>query len=403
MQPAIAQDERRESLAGEAAARSARKGEVPPGYNLRYGPVAFSVHASMRTELYDNAFYSELNRRMDIVLRPECKLNALWPISELNSLSLSLGIGYQRYLNNTVLNTDRPLISPDSDLALTVFAGDFRIKLHESFSYQESPYLGSYSYQSPEFFNLNDIGKFSRFENTAGTTVDWDLHDLILSFSYDHENFWMDEARFRYLDRASELLVTSATFLVAPAIKPGLEASAKWHDLQTETRLHDQWRASVGPFLDLRLTLYLNLHLGAGFDTSQIRGSAAKEESTWYAYGKFIHRVNQYLSHSLAAGHENQLGWNADYIQTDYVRHGLTWTVNRYLDLGTYWAANFAKETGRIFLERYQYYQAGMTWTYIFDKHWSASLQYSFLAKESNLIRRDYYQNRFAVGLAFRF
>src|SRR5439155_10397540 len=132
------QAQNRGSLAGEEAAQALKRSISAEDYNLKYGPVRFQTEATLAAGYTDNVFYSEKNRRNDFLLNPEVDLNALWPITELNTLRLSLGIGYEWYLNNTVLNSDVPLINPDSELVFNLFVGDFRIKLHEKVSYQQS-------------------------------------------------------------------------------------------------------------------------------------------------------------------------------------------------------------------------------------------------------------------------
>ena len=85
----------RESLAGEKAAEEAKKREILEGYDLRWGPVSFQIDASLHTEFTDNAFYSAINPSSDVILRPEVKINSYWPITDINALTFSLGVGYE--------------------------------------------------------------------------------------------------------------------------------------------------------------------------------------------------------------------------------------------------------------------------------------------------------------------
>jgi len=106
----------------------------------------------------DNVFLSGANRRDDFIINPEIKLAALLPVSELNILKLSLGLSYEYFVKNTSLNSGAPLVSPDSELVFHVFAGDFHIKLHEKFSYEQTLVLNQMNGDQVRIFNFNDVG-----------------------------------------------------------------------------------------------------------------------------------------------------------------------------------------------------------------------------------------------------
>src|SRR6266850_1719088 len=134
----------RESLAGESAAQTLKRSIEAEEYNLRYGPVRLKTGASVGVSYTDNVFYSH-DPKEDFLVNPEITLAALWQMTDLNALRLSLGIAYEWYLKNQALNGDTPLINPGSELAFNLFIGDFRIRLHERFSYQESLFFNSFS------------------------------------------------------------------------------------------------------------------------------------------------------------------------------------------------------------------------------------------------------------------
>src|SRR5256885_604223 len=208
------QAQTRGSLAGEEAAQALKKSIADEEYNLRWGPVRFQTQASLGLGYTDNVFYSGENRSEDFLINPEVDLRASWPITELNALRLSLGVGYEWYLNNSILNSDAPLINPDSELEFNVFVGDFRIRLREKFSYQESLFFNSFPGANELFFNFNDVGKFSRWDNLAGLQVVWDLNRVVLTAGYDHENFIPVTTQFDYLNRASEWFTASASLRI---------------------------------------------------------------------------------------------------------------------------------------------------------------------------------------------
>ena len=102
-------------MAGESAARALKRSIEVEEYNLRYGPVRFKTGASVGVSYTDNVFYSH-NPKEDLLVNPEITLAALWPITDLNALRLSLGLAYEWYLKNRALNGERPMDLLDTDL-----------------------------------------------------------------------------------------------------------------------------------------------------------------------------------------------------------------------------------------------------------------------------------------------
>src|SRR5204863_8398361 len=117
-----AQDAVRPSLAGEAAAEARRQEIDKIPYNLQVGPIKFRFSATMGIEYNDNinlaedgtfAFPSPLGpisittqAQDDIIFHPQINLDALWPVTQLNTLRLDLGIGYSFYLDHSNYNTN---------------------------------------------------------------------------------------------------------------------------------------------------------------------------------------------------------------------------------------------------------------------------------------------------------
>src|ERR1044072_4040940 len=119
-----AQDAVRPSLAGEAASEARRQDIDRLPYNLMTGPVRFRVSATMGIEYNDNINYAEVNEQEDIILHPQINLNGVWPITQINTLTLDLGVGYSIYLDHSEANTNGLLISPQSQIAFDIFVGD---------------------------------------------------------------------------------------------------------------------------------------------------------------------------------------------------------------------------------------------------------------------------------------
>jgi len=402
-----AQETPRASTAGEQAAQRFRQREVPAGYNLRARPFAFEIRTGLSLEYNDNIFHEDQFVRDDFILRPSANVRAYWPITELNALNFDLGIGYDYYFHHTSLNSDLPLISPNSALSINLFVGDFRIEFHERFSYQESLNTYSYDYQAGEVLNIDDIARFERFQNTVGTTIRWDLNEAILAFGYDHENFLPQTAAYDYLERASELFTLRADLLASPQLKPGLEIKGSLHDYANDaqgSRMGDHWRAGIGPSIDWTISQYLHFRAGAGYEAIRVDDPASQydDEDTWYAYARLHHRMNPWFTHWLDFRHGNDPGYNALNIERTSIDYTTSWAAFRNIGLGTVLGVSLGQEGYGASKEDFTYYRAILRVSYQLGERWRSTLDYSLLNNSSDLAGRDYDQNRVTIGIEYR-
>ncbi len=401
--PAKAQEQ--EPVAGEKAAQALKEAAQAEAqqYNIHYGPVSFQTGAGVLFGYTDNTFYTETDRKDDFLIIPEIDLAGFMQVSELNTLKLSVALGYEYYFKNTELNASAPQVRPGSELTFNVFVGDFHFQAHEKFSYMDTLFYNTVPNQSGVIYNFTNVGRFTRWDNLAGAVADWDLDKAIFSVGYDHENFQSTTAQFDYLNRASELFTASASFLIGDKVKTGVESQAGLHNYEKETVLNDHWQARVGPFVEAQLPEKINFRAGGGYDTARYNTPAeASDFETYYAYGQISHET-RWFTHSLVAGHEHTPGFNANNLEDTYVRYSISSPVVRYVRLEANGAAHFDKEFGGAFSEDYTYYVAGCSIGYQIHKYWRTDLAYEFIQKDSNLPLRGYYRNRVTLGVKFTF
>lgn len=393
----------RTSLAGEAAAEALKESIEAQPYNLQYGPVRLRVGASLGVNYTDNVFYS-YDGEDDVMIRPEATLDALWPVTELNTLALSLGLSYEWYLENNVLNGDAPLINPGSELAFNVYVGDFHIQVHDRFLYQESLFYNSLEGGGQPFYNFNDVGTFARLDNNAGLLVTWDLNKVVLTAGYDHENFIPYTASYEYMERASEWFTSSASFFLGDHLQTGVEGAASLHDYNQETVLNDNWRGRIGPFVEATYLEGVTIRAGGGYDTAQYDAAADpnSDYASYYWYAR-IGQETRLFTHSLQAGREYRLGDNANNLETTYVRYAIDSPVVANVELGANASINFADEFGGSFEEEFTYYEAGVGVGWLFHRDWRTDLRYSFRYKNSDLPLRDYRRNQVTLAVAWSF
>jgi len=431
----FAQDAIRPSLAGQAASDARQQDVSRIPYNLILGPVRFRVGATVGVEYNDNINYSDdgtavipnptgpgsitisAHSQDDVIVTPNLTLDMIWPVTQLNTLRLDLGIGYSFYLNHSGDNTDYILVAPKSQIAFDIFVGDFRINIHDRMQLQQDPIQEG---------ALSGVRDYGRFENTAGVSVLWDLNKLLLQLGYDHYNFVSTTNQFDYLNRNSEILNGSAAFIVNPTITVGAEGNAVFTRYDRSV-LNDNTDYSVGGFVELELTNNLKVRAAGGyqwidFDHKFVTFAFGpfsfnvpdhKNLEDYYVNGLIGHRINATLSQTVSAGHENQLGVNSNYITLNYVRHTLTWNLIRNTLLSTEFFFEDAQESGGFagFFdpvplgtpEHFHRFGGAITLGYQLTPHVTLGVRYQGTSKDSNLLLRDYNQNRISVDGTYSF
>ena len=419
--PAIvrAQDAVRPSLAGEEAAEARQQDVDRLPYNLLLGPVRFRVSATVGVEYNDNInladsdgveylrhgpVFNPNQPEDDWIFRPQVNLDAIWPITQLNTLRLDVGLSYAAYLDHDEADTNGLLISPGTQIAFDVFVGDFRINIHEKPQLQQDPIAEA---------ALSNVVDYGRFENTAGVSVLWDLNKAILTLGYDHYTFIATNDDFDYLDRNAEEL--SGTLQVMPAsnIGVGVEGYGVFNYYDQHI-LNDSTTYSVGGFLETQITNYIKVRVAGGyqhidFDSNTVNffGLAIVRDqpsvSDYYANVLLTHRINAVIQQSVSAGHENQLGINSNYITLNYVRHTISWNIIRGTLLSTELFYEDADDSGGFVNEHLHRYGGAVTVGYQLTPHVTLGGRYQYTSKDSDVPFRDYRQNRVSVDGTYSF
>ena len=424
-----AQDAIRPSLAGEAAAEARRQSIDKIPYNLQLGPIKFRFSATMGFEYNDNINLAEdgsivvlttggpitltTSPQDDFILRPQVNINALWPITQLNTLKLDVGVGYAFYLDHSNYNTNGVLVNPGSQIAFDIFVSDFRINIHDRFSLEQDPVAE---------IALSNVADYGRFQNTAGISVLWDLNQAVATLGYDHYNFISTTSAFDYLDRNAEMVSGSLAFTPSSTMTVGVEGSFV-HTYYDQNILNDSDTLSGGAFVETQLTSYLKLRVAGGYQRIDFDNTGlvndAHDLNDYYANALLSHRVNSVLTHSISVGHETQLGVNSNYVKLNYVRHTANWNILYHTLLSTelfYEDADDSGGSGPLFVpapgvplfnpfvaEHIHRYGGAFTLGYQLTPHVTLGLRYQYTQKDSDQPLRDYSQNRVSFDGTYSF
>ena len=397
VRPGLGQDAVRPSLAGEEAAEARRQDIEHIPYNLLTGAIKYRISATLGVEYNDNINLAEHNPKSDFIIHPQATINALWPITQLNTLRLDIGLGYAFYLNHSSGNTNGVLLTPGSQLALDVFVGDFRINFHDRFSLQQDPISE---------LQLSNVIDYGRFENSAGVSILWDLNKVVATLGYDHYLYVSTNSDLDYLDRNAEILLGSLACNLTNTTWVGLESSFV-HDYYDQNVLNNSNAVTVGAFLETQLSQYMKVRVAAGYQMIDFDHTGSVFDSNdaddYYANLLISHRLNAYVTQTLAAGHESQLGVNSNYITLNYIRHTVTWNIIRNTLLSTEFFFEDAHDSGGFFDEHLHRYGGAITIGYQFTQHVTLGLRYQFTQKDSDVRFRDYTQNRVSFDGTYSF
>lgn len=395
---ATAQEALRASMAGQDMAEARKLQLENQRFNLKLGPVSLRFSGNLSTEVSDNIRGSEIKPQADLGIRGQLNTFAFWRVTEKNSLTLGLGLGYVKYLKTA--DYDSLYITPDTDLSFDIYAGDFLINLHDRFDYTQDVSSDP---------TVSGTGSLSRFENTIGIRTTWDLNKAIVSAGYDHQNYLATETRYEYLTHTAELFSSSAGFQVTPTLQTGLELSGGLLDYQ-QNRIQNNQHAAVGPFLSGQLSPYTSFQLSAGYvtyfmDKLMVPGvitNSANTLSALYFSGSFRQRVGDILTHTLSFSRSVQSGIASQLLDLWRIEHSANWNVLRKTGVGTSLSYEHGSQPGPGG-ETLDRIGGGISLSRTLTEKTVGRLGYQVYYKTSDQPGRGYIQNRLVLDLSHTF
>ena len=385
----------RESLSVENVNRQLRQSGANPEYNLRLGPVTLRAEAEVTTSFNDNTNLAKQGRIADMIVTPFALLRARWQVSELNTVDLHLGIGYQMYLTHSRYND--LLLAPDSIAQFNFSVGEVVMNMHDSFSYQQDP---------TQIGQLSNATRLSRFQNDAGVGATWQLGSVIVSLNYDHGNLWVTQSAYSYLTNQSDTVSPKVTVKVGDRIDVGVDAS--YSSVRYEKSFQNDYSTySAGPFVSLKFSDFLSVDARVGGYLSEFsRGGGngdSENVSSYYLSGGVNHKINNAFSEALTTGHEFLPGLTSNFTERVYANYTDTWQASEKIEVGSsLWWENLT-DSNAAFRETSNRYSFGVNVTDILSTHATLSLGYQYILKDANPSELSYNQNLGTVGFRYQF
>lgn len=400
----FAQEALAESVVVERS-RKARKEAIDQNqYRFKAGPVLMRLDAIMGFEFNDNPNLLEDGDDADFAFYPQLELATLWPINKLNALSFNLGVGYRKYIDHTEL--DQLVITPNSELSVDIYTGDFIINVHERVSYTQNPV------QDP---SVSGTGDFGGIENTAGVQADWDLNDVLVTAGYDHFNFISTGSPLSDVqERSSEIFFARTGLQLGRGLRAGLEVGGGLTDYKREV-FADNTEFTVGPFAELELSPQLRMRLSGGwvrYDFDQPAGDLSitnvvpnipDSVSDFYAGFTVDHQISKFMSHRLSLGREARAGAASELMTLWYARYGNDWSVSKYVTLQGQVFYEDGKDRAGFTTEKFWRVGAGLGLTIPLSRQLSTGGGYQLIYKDSDEQDQGYLQNLVTVEFRYAF
>ncbi len=366
-------------------------------YTFKRGDFRLLATPSLGLDWNDNIRLSDLNKQSDVIARPMLRLGATYPLTQVNLLTLNLGVGYDHYFDHDELSGFR--VQSGSALSFDIFVKDFAINLHDQLSYTRD------SSQEAAVANTADYGKF---QNTVGVSVSWLLRKATLTAGYDHVNVVSIESTFNSQDRATEIFSGRAGFAVHPQMQAGFEGTASFTTYDQAT-LNDNANYSAGLFATWQPGSVLRISPRAGYTFSQFEQSSTfirtEDLSSYYYDLTVTHDITEAFSYGLSVGHDVRLGIASDVIESTYVRPNLTWRAFKRTSLrfGFFYEQGeqgVGNQSGGL-AEEYDWYGANVGASWSITKKVTLGASYRLTIRTSDQAAREYTQNQVGLTLTY--
>ena len=364
-------------------------------YNLLTGPVAWRFSTGLQMQYSDNVNLAQ-NPEADFIFRPDMDAEMLWPVTQNNVLNFSVIAGYSAYVVHPNLSSF--FITPGSELSFDVLVGNVVINLHDRPSITEN------NYDSPTA-GANRTYVF--LQNTAGTTITWDLDRWVLQGNYDHINYVYLNANQQFPNGDSENMLLSAGARFYAKIVTGIEGGGSLinYGQSSVAAVPNAIQWNAGAFCKAPITDYISARLDLGYTTFQPDGAVSANfghASIMYFQFSIQHQINQFIGYSLSAGRSADLEFNGQPYEYNFVQFQANWNIFKDCKLSTpcWWRQGTEIYDPSVNFNQYSI-NANLTRT--LTQKLSGTIGYQFIQETSNQSDLNYIANIVSLSFVYQF
>ena len=271
----------------------------------------------------DNVDLTSQNQEGDFIFRPNLTTQMHWPVSQKNSVDVSLGAGYSFYATHSDLN--QVYLNPGSGFSFNIYAGDCVINVHDRITITEN------SYQNP---TAGNNGNYAQLENTAGTSLLWDLNKVVAQLGYDHAKSQLARFQPTGADYASDNWFLNAGVHVLPEITAGVEGGVgliNYSQSQPANAEPNATQWNSGVFCKAQISEYISGRLDAGYTIYAPSATSGftnlSSSANMYFELSVSHKVNKLLNYSLSAGRSTDSSFFGQPFDYYFVRLQPGWNI----------------------------------------------------------------------------
>jgi len=388
-----AQEALRASMAGDLAAASRKQAQNTVGYyNLMWGPVTLRASSGL-SEQYSDHPQNAADSKADFITRPSANIQLNWPVTEYNTLNLSLDGGYSLYAQDSAL--DQFFFNPGSGLSFDFYVGSWVIDLHDRLTMTEN------SYNNPTAHGYQGT---TTVQNDGGVSGMWDLNKLVVNVGYDHVNYMnLGQSGANQPDSSTENVSLNAGLRVNSAIIVGPEVGGSLVTYnQTDNALNSngtQW--SAGAFSSFQVSEHLSLRLDGGFSDytpENTKTNLNQNMTGLYFQLSVSHLINEHVSYTVSAGRSMDFSYNGLYDRL-FFSFTPNWLIVRNFSFSTPLSWEQDTRSG----VSYSQWSAGFSVGHPLTKKLSASLSYQWIDETSNQAAYTYTGNIAGLNFTYQF
>ena len=433
--------------------------------NLKLGPVNVGFGLSGFVEYNDNITRSHSEPIEDWIGSMLFSIDANYQMTQKNSLSLNVGVGFDHYFNHPevapyggqdfVLN-----ILPGSSIAFDIKAGPVDIVVYDRVSVRPA---------TQSDFALDPTEIFGIIQNDAGLAALWAINaDWNLGLNYMHSDAWALEDTASIYDRTTDSIHGSLSWSPSKTWTAGLEGGVTWVTYP-ENYNNDGQIINAGAFFMTPIGKSTFLRIAGGYQSfdfddppafsrtvsdkdiastqaqitalqNQLARTTELEEvdrinqqitllntqltqqqatlssettkflsnnrdssdlTDYYYNVTLTNQLNARIMHSLSFGHESALNTTSNFITADYVTYGIGVIAWRGSRISLSGYYEDAEESGGHNRESLQQYGLDAYISHQLTSRFRVGLGYHYGVTDSELAGRDYVQHAFNADVNF--
>lgn len=367
-------------------------------YNLRFGPLLFDITGVAGIEYNDNINYSNNRPLDDIILSAGIDFGGTVELSRHLDFTLDVGARYEKYLQHSELDSDNTFLtlSPDTEAAARILADNHLIVIYDRLSYSSS--AADAVGVAPGGGLVTDIAKYGRFTNVAGVDIDSDYNIFQTTLSFQREDVRTQGELFKFAERTTYRFSPSIRKQFTPAFTAGIGGSVSQTDYKTDFN-NDGTSWSIGPFMTWRPNDNWETSVGASYVESNFDTGGGSGDNTGTSKGvngraSVRHDLSRWYSHGVSIAHFQELGQVSNTTEVTRANYDYSILVTAETTLSGQLFAEHGNDSGGIGSESYDRYGFTIGAGYQIGRRTTLDLRYAWTEKDSDLVNRDYSQNR---------